>query len=277
MKIPRFWARAGGSASDPDGQPFRLELWGWSHDSEAEARALAERRLADLAARIHRGDGFDPYAYGERVLREERVRVLGDDASPEAIVTRNRYGALVLNAARVPFIDIDLPETAPTKRFGFFGGRSATPDATLDRVRAACRRHALQSFRVYRTKAGYRVLATDMTLDPRSEATRSLLEGFGADPSFIQLCRLQESFRARLTPKPWRCGCPAPPGSFPRHDAGVQSRFAAWLREYEQRSAGYATCQFIESIGSGLQKDEARAIVIEHDRTTKADSTLPLA
>jgi hypothetical protein len=276
MKIPRFWARAGGSATDPAGQPFRLELWGWSQDSEAEARALAERRLADLTARVRRGDGFDAYAYGGRVLREERVRVLGDDASPDAIVTRNRYGALVLNAARVPFVDIDLPDTTK-KLFGFFARGSTTADAVLGRVRDACRRHGLQSFRVYRTKAGYRVIATDMALDPRSETTRSLLEGFGADPSFIQLCRLQESFRARLTPKPWRCGCPAPPGSFPRHDAGVQTRFAAWLREYEQRSAGYATCQFIESIGSGLQKDEARAIVIEHDRTTKAESALPLA
>jgi hypothetical protein len=274
MKIPRFWARAGGTATSPDGQPFRLSLWGWSQDSEAEARALAERRLADLAARIGRGDGLDAYAYGERALREERVRVLGDADNPDAIVTRNRYGALVLNAARVPFVDID--DGAPEKRgFGFFG--RANSDAGLDRIRDACRRHALQSFRVYRTRAGYRVLATDMTLTPSSQAAQSLLQGFGADPSFVQLCRLQESFRARLTPKPWRCGCPAPPSTFPRHDPAVQTAFAAWLGEYERRSAGHATCQFIEAIGAGRQTDEARAIVIEHDRTTRADSGLPLA
>lgn len=276
MKIPRFWARASGSASAPGGHPFHLDLWGWSHESAADARMSAERRVADIAARIARGDQLTRYAYGERALREERVRVLGGDGTAEAIVTRNRYGALVLNAARVPFIDVDAAP-APKKLFGLFGGKGAAPDAALDRIREACRRHALQSFRVYRTKAGYRVLATDMTLDPKADSTRTLLQGFGADPSFILLCRQQESFRARLTPKPWRCGCRVPPGAFPREDPAARDAFDAWLREYEQRAAGYATCQFVESIGPGRQNDETRAIVIEHDRTTKAESGLPLA
>ena len=277
MKIPRYWARANRSADGPDGRPFRLDLWGWSHGSVAEARQLAERRAADIAARLARGDTLHAYAYGERVLREERLRLIGDDADPQAIVTRNAYGAIVLNTARLPFIDVDTGEVrAPKKLFGLFGGKS-TPDPALERVREACRRHALQSFRIYRTRAGYRVIATDMTLDPRAETTKTLLQGFGADPSFITLCRLQESFRARLTPKPWRCDCPAPPSRFPREDAAAHARFAEWLREYEARSAGYATCQFLESVGAGRQSDEARAIVIEHDRTSKAESGLPLA
>jgi hypothetical protein len=278
MRLPRYWVRTEGTATAPDGRPFKLNLWGWSQESESDARAAAERRRADLAARIARGETLHAYAYGERALREERVRVLGDDRDPAAVVTRNRHGALVLNASRVPFIDIDAPESPrPASLFSVFGPKKPAADTLLDGIRQSCARHALQSFRVYRTKAGYRVLVTDMTLEPASEAARSLLQSFGADPAFVTLCRVQESFRARLTPKPWRCGCPSPPVGFPRPDAASQSAFADWLRQYESRSQSFATCQFVESIGMGRQSDEARAIVIEHDRTTKAESGLPLA
>jgi hypothetical protein len=279
MKIPRYWARARAEATNPDGQRFDLSLWGWSQTSVAEARALAEQRKATVTARVARGEALKCYGYGERALREERLRIIGgDEANPQALVTRNRYGALVLNTARVPFIDVDIPSGAgaPKKLFGVFG-RKSDNDPVLDRIREACRRHALQSFRIYRTSAGYRVLATDMTMDPKSMTTKSLLEGFGADPYFILLCQQQESFRARLTAKPWRCDCPLPPGQYPRDEPAVQAEFEAWLRQYDQRSANFAACRFVETVGSGKQSDEARAIVIEHDRATKADSGLALA
>jgi hypothetical protein len=276
MLIPRFWARAEGTATR-DGQRLALRLWGWSQDSVAEAMALATRRVAEMSARFARAAPGDPYLYGSRQpLREEIVRYLGADGRGQAAVTRNRYGALVLNTAQVPFIDVDT--AAPTGLQGLKSlfGRARAVDPTLVRIREACGRHPRQAFRVYRTAAGYRVLATNTYLDPASEETTAFLNGFGADPAFVTLCRLQVSFRARLTPKPWRIGVPAPPGQHPR-DPVAQSAFGAWLLKYETASRACATCAFVEAIGSAPPDADVRAIVDEHDRTTRAMETWPLA
>jgi hypothetical protein len=120
------------------------------------------------------------------------------------------------------------------------------------------------------------VLATNTYLDPASDETTAFLNGFGADPAFVTLCRLQASFRARLTPKPWRCGCPVPPGQHPR-DAAAQSEFGAWLSKYDAASRAHATCGFVEAIGSAPPDADTRAIVDEHDRVTRAFEALPLA
>lgn len=276
MLIPRFWVRAEGTAIR-DGQRLALRLWGWSQDSVAEATALATRRVAEMSARFASAAPGDPYLYGSRQpLREEIVRYLGADGRGQAAVTRNRYGALVLNTAQVPFIDVDA--VAPTGLQGLKSlfGRAPAVDPTLARIREACERHPRQAFRVYRTAAGYRVLATNTYLDPASAETTSFLNGFGADPAFVTLCRLQASFRARLTPKPWRIAVPAPPGQHPR-DPVAQSEFGTWLLKYETASRGHATCAFVEAIGSAPPDADVRAIVDEHDRTTRAMEKWPLA
>ena len=185
--------------------------------------------MAEVTIRLAGGSGPDAYLYGARQpLREEIVRYLGGEGIGQAVVTRNRYGALVLNTARVPFIDVDAPSPsglAGLKRL--FGGGPAV-DPTLERIRAACARHPRHTFRVYRTHSGYRLLAYDTARDPASEETAAFLKDFDADPAFVMLCRLQKSFRARLTPKPWRIGIPAPPGQHPR-DPATQAEFGAWL------------------------------------------------
>jgi hypothetical protein len=277
MQIPRFWVKADGEAADPRGQPYRLGVWGWSHESAAEALATARRRLAEVAARVSAGASLDRYAYGRIPPREEVIRLIGDPGSPgEAVITRNTYGALVMNTAQVPFVDIDAPPEGGVSMVGrLFGRRPSEP--ALDRIREACARHAGHAFRLYRTAAGYRLLATTRVLDPRSEETAAFLSSFQADEKFKALCRVQGSFRARLTPKPWRSGCRMPPGRHPREDAAVRARFAAWLQQYEAASERFATCRFIEAIGVGLPSSAARVIVEEHDRLTRAQSDSPLA
>ena len=277
MLIPRFWARAEGTATGRHGQRLALRLWGWSQDSVAETLALAKRRLAELSTRLSAAAPGDPYLYGSRQpLREEIIRYLGADGRGQSVVTRNRYGALVLNTAQVPFIDVDAVAPAGWQGLKQLFGRAPAADPTLERIRAACGRHPRQAFRVYRTHSGYRVLAINTYLDPASEDTTAFLNGFGADPAFVTLCRLQGSFRGRLTPKPWRCGVPAPPGQHPRDPDG-QAEFGGWLLKYETASRGYATCSFVEAIGSAPPDTDVRAIVDEHDRVTRATEKLPLA
>jgi hypothetical protein len=276
MQIPRHWARAKGKAQDPSGKPYALSIWGWSASSAAEAAQVAERRLVEARARIANGaPRHEAYFYGKTPLREEIVRAIGGEGA--AVVTRNRYGALVLNAARVPFIDVDVPEGGGFGLRAFFGKRPDPAAAVLARVREACARSRGASFRIYRTAAGFRVLATDLTLDPGSARTEELLEGFGADPFFTKLCKLQASFRARLTPKPWRCGCPPPSTSYPREDAGARSTHEAWLAAYEAAIRSKATCSLVETVGFGRTSDEARPIVEEHDRECRVEEALPLA
>lgn len=235
---------------------------------------LARRRLADACTRIASGSLRDEaYFYGKAPLREEIIRSVGQDA----VVTRNRYGALVLNTARVPFIDVDTEASGSGGGFlGLFGGKKDAASAALDRVRAACGRFPRTSFRIYRTAAGFRLLATDLLLDPASAQAEALLADFSADPFFVKLCKLQASFRARLTPKPWRCGCGLPPGSFPR-ESTTQIAFGTWLQEYELAIRSKATCQLLETQGPGHTLPEVSEIVSEHDRACRVGEKAPLA
>jgi hypothetical protein len=288
MLIPKHWSSATDSAEDPEGKSFALKIWGWSENSVAEAAQVARRRLSEATSRVRQGTlGKDQY-YGKTPLREEIVRVLeGSAADPSgaaAVVTRNRYGALVLNAARVPFIDVDTPPSSGGNGGGLlgslFGGKKEKPDgssALLDGIRAACARFSSTSFRIYRTAAGFRLLATDLLLDPKSSETEKMLSEFRADPYFVKLCKLQASFRARLTPKPWRAGLAAPPAAYPFDSPAAEREFADWLRRYEAACAGKATCAFVEAVGPGRTLDEARPIVAEHDRACRVGESLPLA
>lgn len=277
MHIPAYWSKATGSAQDPAGRRYAMRVWGWSARDLTEAAAVARQRLAEACGRVAAGTlGSQAYFYGKAPLREEIVRRVGEDA----IVTRNRYGALVLNTSRVPFMDVDAPSSARGAGGGLFGlFRGQRPDpaaAVLERVRAACRRSPGTSFRIYRTAAGFRVLATDLTLDPTSSQAQALLADFSADPFFVKLCRLQASFRARLTPKPWRCGCALPPCSFPR-EGPAQEAFGQWLRSYEAATRSKATCEMVETHGPGRTLPEAAQIVAEHDRACRVGAGLPLA
>lgn len=283
MKIPRYWTRREGDVRRPDGRALRLFAWGWSETSSSDAEVRAGERFRSLEQRVSQGlDLPRGYAYGDRPVREQIVEeIAGRDGSPDALLTRNSYGSLVLNAAQSMFVDVDAAGQAPASS-GFslkslFGGGSKPSDAELDRLRDVLRSPGGGSFRVYRTAAGYRLLATDRLYTPGSGDSEALMRQVGADPAFIQLCRIQDSFRARLTPKPWRIGKPAPPGDFPRKDGELQHAFEQWLLDYDRAAGSKATCQFVETIGSGSIHPDLAHIVQLHDDRTKATSNLPLA
>jgi hypothetical protein len=177
------------------------------------------------------------------------------------------------------FIDIDLPETTARQGlFGLFTRKGPQPDEqALVSIRQGLHTVSGASFRIYRTAAGFRVLATDPLYEPGSDAAERVMQAVGSDPAFVTLCRLQKSFRARLTPKWWRCGGERPPGTFPRETSEEQQRFADWLRWYETASRDSATCLFVGEIGWKRIHPEVRDIVQVHDQMTRAGSGLPLA
>ncbi len=67
------------------------------------------------------------------------------------------------------------------------------------------RNHSDWGWRIYRTRAGLRLLATHALFDPETAAADGVFDALGADPLYRQLCKTQKCFRARLTPKYWRC------------------------------------------------------------------------
>jgi hypothetical protein len=282
MNIPRYWFRATGQVPTPSGRPFDLVAWGWSSEGRDGAERKAQERLAAFSQRVQQGMELPRgYAYGDRPLREEIVQeIQGRDGEMAALVTRNSYGSLVLNTAGAMFVDVDLPETPEGPSFlgRLFGKGGPSPEeAAQGRLREGLQRASSGSFRIYRTAAGFRVLATDRVYDPRSAETQALMTSVAADPSFVQLCRVQQSFRARLTPKPWRCGQRLPPGRHPREDSSERARFSTWLASYDQACQPRATCRFVESVGPGWVGQEIQPILDLHDSATRAGAALPLA
>jgi hypothetical protein len=280
MHIPRIWTKAEAEVAHPERGTVPLVTWGWG-DDPAQARHEAEAKLDRLSERVRRGEPFpDAYAYGSRPIREEILQTIGSQDDPRAVLTRNRYGATVLNAARLLFLDVDLPEGAGEPGFlgKLFGGKSADA-ATLEKLREALGKAGKGAFRIYRTAGGFRAMATDRAFDPAGREAQDLMKATGTDPWFVRLCLAQKSFRARLTPKPWRLGMKPPPEEYPREDPEAEQAFGEWLAEYEQLSRNHATCKYLETVGKGgmVGDGEAEDLVALHDRTSRANEALPLA
>jgi hypothetical protein len=281
VHIPKAWAKASAETKAPDGRPFALAVWGWGEDALG-ARSEAARRLERLVGRVRRGEPFGTqYAYSTRPPREEILQTMATapDDAPFAVVTRNRYGARVLNAARLLFLDVDLPPPGlgeRLKRF-FLPSSPGSESIAAGRLREALRRYGKATFRLYRTASGLRAIAVDRDFDPAGEEAQALMKDTGTDPAFVRLCLAQKSFRARLTPKPWRADCPLPPGEHPRTDEAARKEFAAWLASYESTSARYATCRYLETVGSGSPRAEAKKLIELHDERTRCNDALPLA
>ena len=122
-----------------------------------------------------------------------------------------------------------------------------------------------------------RVLVTHALFDPTSEETVSLLASIGSDPLYVQLCKMQQCFRARLTPKPWRMDYQEKMPRWPRQGPEEQSRFEEWQTYYAKFQAPYATCKFLGTMGPAIVHPQAATIIELHDKMTRCFEPLPLA
>lgn len=282
MHFPRHWAKATAEAVDAAGSQLVLSCWRWSESSVTEARELAVKAAQALAARVARtGELPRGHYYTDRPLREEVLRrIESADGALLGLVTRNAYGCEVLNTEKVMFVDVDLPEpdaAAPSLLGKLFGARKPQAPVELDRVRAFVKARPAWGFRVYRTRAGLRLLATHAQLEPDSPEARGVFEALGADPLYVELCKAQASYRARLSPKPWRIELQVPHQRWPFEDAQQEQAFADWLTKYGHAARGYATCAFVEAVGSSQVDPAVAKIVALHDQATGVGSGKPLA
>lgn len=113
----------------------------------------------------------------------------------------------------------------------------------------------------------------------RSDPTVSdgVFDALGADPPYPQLCKTQKCFRARLTPKPWRCGMAKPPSRGPFADAKAETPFKDWESRYRKACSQKATCELIVTIGNNAVHPDVQMILGVHDEATRAESKLALA
>lgn len=268
MLIPRYWTRLHVDL-DIDGTPQPSQFLGSSNISVADAKAVALDRATKAQERIHRNDGRRAEEY-EVSIREEIVKEL----SADAIVTRNRYGAEVLNCARLVMIDVD---QAPVRGLWaqLFGLDKCTPkERMLKRIRdvASVHRDRSLGFRIYETHNGYRVLVTGRNMAPTDPTVHRLFDGMNGDTLYAHLCRRQDCFRARLTPKPSRMRLKAIRLHFP-YDAETQEALNDWLPGYKGRSRDFSVCHLIDVIGSTYVSDAVRY----HDERCCRGRSLPLA
>lgn len=293
MKLAHHWHKARATATDRRGGAWSVERWGWSDVSDAAAREQATRAATDSAARIAAAGAWpNPYEYGlaGRPLREEVVTAQRDDNDVVYLaITRNRYGALVLNAARALFIDIDRRGPEPSAKSTPGGGllsrlfgrptalppRPATPSGPdLSAIQTWAAAHPDWSLRAYATKAGLRLLVTHRTFTADDPGALLAMQELDADPLYVKLCRAQQCYRARLTPKPWRVEILQRPPPFPGGNARMR---AGWNQQYDDACRSHATCRFLATLGPGEIHPELAPVIALHDQATRAASGLPLA
>ena len=283
MKIPKYWAKSGQTVRQPNGRAIKLEIWQWSDISQEQAQQKATERVAEVAQKVSTGAQLNRYAYGERPLREEITQGVANAAGSEvAVVTRNLYGALVLNAANAMFVDIDFPDKGTSGSSGGLSRLFGKPainheDQHVQRIMTWAVRYPDLGIRIYRTAGGLRCLFTNQVFDPGRAETTDILRALDSDPLYVRLCQAQACFRARLTPKPWRCDLPMPPSRYPWVDFVAETRYREWVQRYEQRTPQYAVCRLVKQLGPQEVHPDVQPVLTLHDRLTCSDYAHQLA
>jgi len=247
MKIYQYW-HTETVTTTIGAETFTLKGYGGSNSSEADARLRALEKIEYVKRKIA---GHPPSSETyEAEIREEVVQRIDDTA----IITRNRYGAQVLNVEKVLIMDIDHPPPPKLSLGSFFRQPEALTDK--EKIVASVRQLAQTKpyqgycFRIYETHKGVRVIVLGQSFDPQAPETQAMMKAFNSDQLYRLLCKKQACFRARLTPKPSRMKLKSYKVQFPRA-AQAEQEFRAWLKEYEAASRGFSVCKLVEQIGIG--------------------------
>lgn len=269
MKIYKYWGTEKQKILIDDTEQ-EITCYGGSNISIEDARARAQEKAKKIQRKI-KGEKhlFDEY---EAEIREEILRLIDDHSA----ITRNRYGAQVLNAENLMILDIDKPKPTSSGLGGFFKKKDTrTPkEQIFDTVRqlAVTLKYKEYGFRIYETYQGARVIVSGRDFDPRAAETKRIMDEFHCDPLYITLCVKQGCYRARLTPKPYRMNMRPYKVQFPR--VGEDREFQEWLVKYEWQSRNFNTCRLIEQVGPRHSMNE---VVQLHDEITGANFRQPLA
>jgi hypothetical protein len=244
MKIYKYWT-VEKQKIIIDGAQQEVTIYGGSNisidDARGKAREKAEKIQRKIAGEKHL---FEDY---ESEIREELLQTIDD----HSVITRNRYGARVLNVEKLMILDIDKPKSAGGGLAGLFKKKDprSPKEQIFDMVKTlATTKYANLGFRIYETYQGARVIVLGRDFEPRDDATKKMMDEFNCDPLYTLLCIKQGCYRARLTPKPSRMKFRGYKVKYPRE--GDDSEFQRWVSEYESMSRDFSVCKFIGQVGA---------------------------
>ena len=291
MIVPNHWAE-GRIRERIDGKQVTMRRFGWSDESQEAAQAHADERTREAMARFKAGETRARFEYKRAYNGAEGVPIREEvlERHGTTVITRNGYGARCLNTPDVLFVDVDVPEGSLR---GWLNGvlgpllRLVAPSLaeepwvrTERRVRETLAARPRERWRIYRTPAGFRLLAVHRTFATDDPEVMSLFEALGADPVYRIMCARQHCFRARVSPKPWRIGVEKHLGpanaTWPIKPTRMPQR-QRWVEDYERRSRGYASCRFVGEVGDARPDPAAEVVQRLHDAMCGADRELPLA
>lgn len=278
MKLFQYWASAERSIVAAEDIPLHLKKWAGSNISVADAEQTARSKVEVLASRLLLKADISyssDYTYSTRDLPEELIETINEHSG----ITRNRYGCLVLNSDNMLIADIDLPKPSFfSKIMKVIGRHKALTEAeALLKLTEWLMQHPDMGARVYRTAAGLRYIFSHAPIAPDEHAFNWLKE-MGSDRLYVFLCKEQQSFRARLTPKPWRCQQERPPAHlFPFVNEKSERIFTDWLAAYENKARPFATCAYIGSYGRSAIHPDLQRQISRHDDISRSATGMPLA
>ena len=283
MRFYKFWSRAVWKTLDPDGEEVFRSSTGYSNTSAEDAFRMAEERAKQHASfwEVPTNGKFPAkfengyYATNsERPIREETIEQFSENGVTYAVISRNSYGCLVLNTTDVLFADIDKP--VPRMRLPLFSwlarlfGSKPADEIDFERqlikkIERLVQTDSQMGLRVYRTLRGYRVVLTNQTVPATESKSIQLLKKLGSDRLYVSLCKSQDCYRARLTPKAWRCGGEKPLIRFPFSSPEIERQYREWESRYEIAASNFATCSLVGEFGASQVHPRVANILKLHD------------
>lgn len=270
MRIFRYWIKERREGLR-DGVQVQGVVYGGSDLSMQAARDDLDGRWQQVLRGAFRGSQSLDQGYESDIL-EEVVHRYG----PDVVVTRNRYGAEILNCKRTVFVDVDWHPR--TWREILFGTKKISAEERVRRTLpffqkvVSQRVQGIRGIRVYETPRGMRVVLNCGSSDPRSPEVQAAMNAVHSDHLYQILCEKQNCFRARLTAKPSRMQMRSLNQIWPVDQELLIVR-QAWVAEYRANASKYAACRYLETIG-----EASRSEAIElHDSLSGALSGKPLA
>ena len=172
-----------------------------------------------------------------------------------------------------------------------------------DLIKKRIANHPTESFRLYQTPAGFRIIATHDVVLPSDRLVAEWFAYFHADTNYVRLCQVQQCFRARLTAKPWRLSevennklakdIPAKDFWFGSDNTDVENSIEQrqdalkarkqWIVDYDRFAQGYRACHYVESMAGKEVANNSKVqasiddFVQWHDRACQVNKALPMA
>lgn len=203
-----------------------------------------------------------------------------EQVTQRAVVTRSNYGYRVLNSADLGMVDLDFHIELPRE---FWDATGPQREEAVSNIRSWVAANPRQSWRVYETAAGLRMLRTDapQSLD---DTYRAVCGAIGVhDTLYEDLCVEQQAFRMRISPKPLRCGLEYPHwNAYDRRGEGWSysdpdhTRVPRAIEAYEILAKQYKVCELVAAVGSGVIDPDLQPVLAYHDAQCRVGTALKL-